>query len=434
MFFLSCCSVKIGTCVTIKPLPVVGMSAPGLEPVESDNPNHLKALGEVITCQITESLCTRITFAEFMALALYQPQHGYYISAPTKIGVTGDFFTSPHLSADFGELLAVQFVQMWHLLGQPDRFTLVEMGAGQGLLAGDVLHYIQQHHSELIPQLEYIIIERSHAAIQEQQHRLQALVQSGFSISWRTLEELPPNSVTGCCFSNELVDALPVHQVIVQDGQLKEIYVTVAASDRTEQPFDEVIGELSTPKLATYFEDLGIDLTQPPFPDGYRTEVNLAALDWMTQVAACLHQGYVLTIDYGYPAERYYNPMRSTGTLQCYFRHHHHDNPYRYVGQQDITAHVDFTTLQKYGEQSGLHTVGFTKQGLFLMSLGLGDRIAALSQATVSDLDRMNTVLRRRDALQTLINPMGLGNFGVLIQSKGVNENEPLIGLRGELL
>ncbi|MBF2029332.1 MAG: class I SAM-dependent methyltransferase [Oscillatoriales cyanobacterium C42_A2020_001] len=369
-----------------------------------------------------------------MEWVLYHPQHGYYASGPSKIGATGDFFTSPHLGADFGELLAKQFVQMWYLLHQPDRFTLVEMGAGQGLLAGDILRYLQHQYSDLFACLDYIIIERAQALIDEQQQRLQPFAEAGLSLSWRTLEGLPPESVTGCFFSNELVDALPVHQVIWQDGKLQEIYVALAEGDRPSLNFVEVIDELSTPDLASYFDLVGIDLTAPRYPDGYRTEVNLAALDWIANVAKRLRQGYVLTIDYGYPSDRYYHPVRSQGTLQCYYRHSYHSNPYLHIGQQDITAHIDFTALTKYGEQWGLNPVGFTKQGLFLMALGLGDRLATLSQSTATDANTIQTVLRRRDALQTLIDPTGLGNFGVLIQSKGVEQNEMLDGLRGELL
>lgn len=397
------------------------------------NGNH-KALSEIITCHITESLCSQITFAEYMDLALYHPQYGYYAAAPTKIGATGDFFTAPHLGSDFGELLAEQFVQMWHLLCQPDRFTLVEMGAGQGLLAGDILNYLEQHHPDLVAGLDYVIIERANALIAEQRQRLQALIDRGLTITWLTLDDLSPDSITGCFFSNELVDALPVHQVMVQDGQLQEIYVTVPEDDRARTPFVERVAELSTSQLAEYFELIHMDITASPYPNGYRTEVNLAALDWQQNVARCLHRGYVLTIDYGYLAERYYNPMRSTGTLQCYYRHRYHSDPYIHIGLQDITAHVDFTALKKYGEQCQLHTVGFTKQGLFLMSLGLGDRIAALSRSPATDPHSIQTVLRRRDALQTLIDPMRMGNFGVLIQSKGVEQNKTLNGLRGELI
>ncbi|EKQ69015.1 hypothetical protein OsccyDRAFT_1619 [Leptolyngbyaceae cyanobacterium JSC-12] len=402
--------------------------------MELDNNSNHQALGDFLTCHITGSLHSRITFAEFMDWVLYHPQYGYYASAPTKIGAVGDFFTSPHLGPDFGELLAKQFVQMWHLLHQPDRFTLVEMGAGQGLLAGDVLHYLQQHHPDLVACLDYIIIERAPALVQEQRQHLKPYIEAGVALSWHTLEALPLNSITGCFFSNELVDALPVHLVIRQNGELKEVYVALAESDRPSLNFVEVIDDLSTPQLASYFDLVGIDLTAPCYPDGYRTEVNLAALDWMTKVATRLQRGYVLTIDYGYPSDRYYHPTRIEGTLQCYYRHRHHSNPYLYIGQQDITAHVDFTVLEKHGEQCGLHTVGFTKQGLFLMALGLGERIAALSQAPATNTDTVQAVLQRRDALQTLINPMGLGNFGVLIQSKGVEQNDALDGLRGELL
>ncbi|MGC8714963.1 MAG: SAM-dependent methyltransferase, partial [Leptodesmis sp.] len=168
--------------------------------------------------------------------------------------------------------------------------------------------------------------------------------------------------------------------------------------------------------------------------DHYQTEVNLAALEWMAAVASRLQRGYVLTIDYGYSSDRYYNPVRSQGTLQCYYQHRHHSDPYRYVGQQDITAHVDFTALQKQGERWGLDTLGFTKQGLFLMALGLGDRIAALSQSTATDAKTIQDILFRRDALQRLVDPTGLGNFGVLIQSKGVPTDQLLQGLAGERL
>jgi len=391
-----------------------------------------QTLVDAITCHIRESLHGRITFATYMDLVLYHPQAGYYTAKVDRIGRTGDFFTSPHLGADFGELLAEQFWQFWQLLQQPDRFTLVEMGAGQGLLAADILKYLQMKYPALVAHLDYIIIERARAFIVEQQQRLQPLIDQGFAISWCNIDDLAPNSITGCIFSNELIDALPVHQVMLQNRQLREIYVAVSEDDRGQSPFVEVVAELSTPRLTNYLQQVDIDLTSSRYADGYRTEVNLAAVDWLSLVASWLHQGYVLTIDYGYPSDRYYHPQRSTGTLQCYYRHRHHDNPYQFIGEQDMTAHVDFTALMKYGDRAGLSTVGFTKQGLFLMSLGLGDRIAAISQLATQDLTEMNQALRRRQALQMLIDPMGLGNFGVLIQGKGIELNEPIAGLRGE--
>jgi SAM-dependent MidA family methyltransferase len=402
--------------------------------LQLDEHGNCKALVNLISQRIRESFCDRISFAEYMELALYHPQHGYYATAPSRIGAQGDFFTSPHLGSEFGELIAEQLLQMWQLLERPRPFTVVEMGAGQGLLASDILNYLAHHAPDLFKGLDYRIVERAPALITEQQHQLKPLQQRGVQIQWSDLSEIAPESITGCFLSNELVDALPVHQVIVESGRLQEVYVTLAEPTVADRPFTEVSGELSTPQLAEYFEQLGIDLTAPHYSDHYQTEVNLAALEWMAAVASRLQRGYVLTIDYGYSSDRYYNPVRSQGTLQCYYQHRYHSDPYRYVGQQDITAHVDFTALQKQGERWGLDTLGFTKQGLFLMALGLGDRIAALSQSTATDAKTIQDILFRRDALQRLVDPTGLGNFGVLIQSKGVPTDQLLQGLAGERL
>ncbi|AFY36113.1 class I SAM-dependent methyltransferase [Calothrix sp. PCC 7507] len=402
------------------------------------------ALCLAIANQIAKSPQQRITFAEYMDMALYHPEHGYYSSA-VKLGLKGgDFFTSVHLGADFGELLAVQFIQMWEILGQPAPFYLVEMGAGQGLLATHILEYHQQHYPDFFAILKYVIVEKSPSLKQEQQQRLQ-----DFPVDWCNLEDIAPNSIIGCFFSNELVDALPVHQFILEAGELREVYVTVrgeeereqgvgSKGDRTEEIspcspppapcfFMEVTGEASTPKLAEYFNLVGIDLTQKVYEDGYRSEINLAALDWLSIVADRLQRGYVLTIDYGYPASRYYNPRRSQGTLQCYYHHRHHNNPYINIGRQDITAHVDFTALEKWGDRCGLNQAGFTQQGLFLMVLGLGDRIAALSHQQQS----LSQLLQRRETLHQLIDPSGLGGFGVLVQSKGLKDREISQTLKG---
>jgi SAM-dependent MidA family methyltransferase len=386
------------------------------------------ALQDAIMKRIAESHSHRITFAEFMELALYHPQFGYYTVARPKIGATGDFFTAPHLAADFGELLADQFAQCWQILGCPAPFTLIEMGAGQGILAMDIVGYLQRAYPVLLENLQYVIVERSLTHIREQQQQLSQWLEVGAAIRWCGLEEIPLHSVQGCFFSNELVDAFPVHQVIAEAGDLKEIYV---AMEETADGFrlTEVIDQVSTPMLIDYFTQLDIDLTAPPYGDLYRTEVNLAVKPWLETIATRLDRGYVLTIDYGYPSDRYYHPNRSSGTLQCYYRHSHHSDPYANLGQQDITAHVNFTALERFGGACGLATVGSTKQAAFLMALGLGDRIAAISQSPDATLPNLQALLQRRSALHDLINPMGFGEFGVLIQSKGVPSLEPLKGL-----
>jgi SAM-dependent MidA family methyltransferase len=406
-------------------------------------------LRNIIANQIADEPNQRITFADYMDLALYHPEQGYYATGAVNIGSEGDFFTSPHLSRDFGELLAEQFAQMWEILGHPIPFTLMEMGAGQGLLAADVLYYLYRHYPDCFEALEYIIIEKAAGLISQQKQQLKQLKigDKALPLRWSSLEEISKNSITGCCFSNELIDAFPVHQVVIEGGQLKEVYVATAntaienialdAQASSETNFVEITDSLSTSKLAEYFDFIGINLLSGTYPEGYRTEVNLAALDWLKTVTTRLQRGFLLTIDYGYSADRYYQPARHQGTLQCYYQHQHHDNPYLYIGQQDITAHVNFTALERQGELCGLRKVGFTQQGLFLMALGLGDRIAALS---ARDSDRGNAIakgqdvikiMQRRQILHQLMDPMGLGGFGVLVQSKGLTEAEEQVALKG---
>ncbi len=384
-----------------------------LHPADDSNP----ALVSAIARRIANSDRRRIPFVDYMDMVLYEPNYGYYATNTANIGPLGDFFTSPHLGADFGELLAEQFVQMWEILNCPVPFTLLELGAGQGLLAADILEYLSYRYPDFFAALDYVIVERSAALREEQQRQLP----SHFPFRWTTLNEIPANSITGCCFSNELIDALPVHQLEIQDGQLREIYLTTDLVEITDEP--------STPKLAEYFDLVKIKLPSSAYPNGYRTEVNLAALEWLSAIALRLERGYLLTIDYGYSSERYYNPARH-GTLQCYYRHQHHNNPYIHIGRQDITAHVDFTALELWGEKCGLNRVGLTQQGLFLMALGLGERIAAISNTHQVGLN-IQAVLRRRDALHQLIDPLGLGGFGVLVQSKGLKVAQRQHHLKG---
>ncbi|MEG3892874.1 class I SAM-dependent methyltransferase [Microcoleus sp. AT8-B1] len=396
---------------------------------QSDINDSNPELCALICERIAASPQQRITFAEYMDLALYHPQHGYYNNSDRQsIGKQGDFITSSHWGADFAEVLAQQFVEMWEILGKPQNFAIVEMGAGRGNFAENVLQYLQIQYPDFFHILEYIIVELSPVLQAEQRQRLAHIK----CINWCNWDEIVNNSIVGCFFSNELVDALPVHQFILEEGQVREIYVAAETpkNEQEEIKFVEVIGEVSTPKIGEYLDLVGIDLSASVYGDGYRSEVNLEALDWMSTVAQKLQRGYLLTIDYGYPAHRYYNPRRREGTLQCYYLHRYHNNPYINVGRQDLTAHVNFTALERQGELCGLDVVGFTQQALFLMALGLGDRIASLSTNDAEVLD-VATFLRRREALHQLIDPMGLGGFGVLVQCKGLKEEEKGRMLKG---
>jgi SAM-dependent MidA family methyltransferase len=381
--------------------------------------NNLE-LVEIVRDRIKNSPQQQITFAEYMELILYHPHHGYYASSAERISESGDFLTSPHLADDFGEMLAIQLYQMWQIVGSPQVFSIVEMGAGQGLLAAQILDYSSRVYPEFFRSIDYLIIEIAPAMISAQQARLKDL-----PVRWCDWPEIIDRSIVGCFLSNELIDALPVHQVVVSADKLQEVYVAIA-SDHSSI-LTETIDVLSTDKLAQYWQLNNINLLNGRYPEDYRTEVNLAGLGWLEQVAKKLQRGYILSIDYGYTADRYYNPIRSQGTLQCYYQHAYHNDPYINIGNQDFTAHVDFTAVQNQGELLGLQTVGFIQQGMFLMALGLGERIAAISTSG-GDLQ---SLLHRRQNLHQLIDPMGLGKFGVLIQSQGLTPEEQKILLTG---
>ena len=371
-----------------------------------------KALENIIIAKIKNSLEQRITFADYMNLVLYHQDYGYYNLGAASIGSKGDFFTSSSLGKDFGELLAIQFEQMWQNLGRPNPFYLVEMGAGNGELAKDILSYIQKQTDHLLKQaLKYIIIERSPVLVRVQQKLLASFDQ----ISWQTWSDISDDSVVGCFFSNELVDAFPVHLVTKNRDRLQEVYISLKQNRLTE-----TVDSIATNSLTNYFKLININLLDKQYPSDYRTEVNLNALDWLQTLATKLQRGYVLTIDYGYSAAKYYRPSRSQGTLQCYFQHRRHNNPYANLGYQDITAHVDFTALELHGKLHNLNKIGFTQQGLFLMALGLGNRLNELSSGKYG----ITQIFQRRDALHQLIDPTGLGNFGVLIQGKNLTASE----------
>jgi SAM-dependent MidA family methyltransferase len=375
--------------------------------------SNSQKLEQILVNQINNSPAKRITFAEYMELVLYHQQYGYYNSGVVSIGAKGDFFTSASLGKDFGELIAVQLQEMWQNLGCPNPFYVVEIGAGNGQLAQDILGFIQNNNQQFIQALKYIIIERSPALRQVQQELLKPF--TALDLTWKNWSDIADDSITGCFFSNELIDAFPVHLITKQQQQLQEVYLSLEQNQLTQ-----TIAPLSTTKINEYFDLVRINLLESEYPDDYLTEVNLDALDWLTTVASKLQRGYVLTIDYGYTADKYYRPARSQGTLQCYYQHRRHNNPYVNLGYQDITAHVDFTALQRQGELCNLETIGFTQQGLFLMALGLGDRLTELSTGKYGIAE----IFQRRDALHQLIDPTGLGGFWVLLQGKNLTAKE----------
>ena len=357
-----------------------------------------------------------LTFARFMELALYDEEHGYYAtgrsaSAAFPIGREGgDFFTAPCLSPVLAKCLVRQLAEIDERLGHPPVFHLVEMGPGEGTLLRDLLQECQEQRASLFPRLACILVECSPAFRRRQQETLAAWSEEGDKIRWvDDLQAISDGNLTGTLFSNELVDAFPVHRVRMGQDGLEELYVT--SRDHTLQ---ERWGEPSTPALSSFLSDLGVEL-----PAGFTTEISLEAVKWIKQVARVVDRGVVITIDYGHVAHDYFAPERKNGTLMGYHRHAVSTNPYSRVGEQDLTAHVNFSSLVCTGEQVGLTTTGFTNLQHFLMSLGIDELIRGCDQE--SEMVR---------AAARLLRPHGMGTtFKILMQHKGVAVSR-LRGLR----
>jgi len=354
-----------------------------------------------------------IPFVRFMELALYHPQFGYYMRPPDegteRIGWSGDFYTSSDVHSILGQALARQARQIDALLGHPTPFTVVEMGAGKGLLARDFLHAILAQQDSLSKRLRYVLVELSPTMRESQRQNLAPWLDTPGLVAWvENLGSLAPQSVTGLFFSNELVDAFPVHRIQMAEGQARELFV-----DYHDGKFVEVLRPLSSMELAVYLRRLNLAL-----PEGYRTEVNLYALEWMKQVAQTLARGVVLTIDYGHTAQDLYSPDRSRGTFLCYYHQMTSENAFERIGLQDMTAHVDFSSLATVGQDAGLSVTGFTNQMSFLVGLGIEDMIAQLQP----DGPEFQAAIH-------LLKPDGMGRtFKILVQHKAV-ERPSLAGL-----
>jgi SAM-dependent MidA family methyltransferase len=357
-----------------------------------------------------------MTFAEFMAACLYEPGLGYYTSSGRKVGAEGDFYTSSNVHRVFGRLIAREIIRMWQSMDRPSDFQIVEAGAGNGRLACDIMDAIAEIEPDLYGAVTYRLVEAEPSLAEIQRNMLRS---HDSRLAWSTPKELLSGAlaITGCVLSNELIDALPVHIVEMSDSGLCEVMVGADNGDFCEKP-----GPLSTMELQEYFDRIGVRLVA-----GQRAEVHLAADAWLKGVAASLRKGYVITIDYGYLAPELYGRMRMNGTLLCYFRHQIEEDPYIRVGHQDITTHVDFTSLMKSGESSGLEKVWYGEQYRFLMATGMMEEMMALESRQVSEEVR----LKDRLALKKLMLPDGgMGDtFKVLIQSKGV-DNPQLLSMR----
>lgn len=345
-----------------------------------------------------------ITFAEFMREALYHPLHGYY-TRPEAVRFA-DYYTSVDVHPIFGRLLARQLLEMWEQMDRPAQFTLVEVGAGVGRLSGHILEFAKSKLSEFYSAVRYIAVERSPARSDQLATRLAQFVRDGKCVA---SIEIPAKISAGCVFSNELIDAMAVHRVVQNLAGLQELFV---AHDGTN--FLEIAQPLSTCTISEYFAAQQISLLE-----GQQAEAGLEACDWIMEIGRRLERGFVLTIDYGHEVAGLFDAHHMAGTMLTYSGHQVKENYYAAVGEQDLTAHVNFTALRLWGERAGLRTLGLVSQTTFLLALGKRNEFGDLYDDGMDESDRV----RARLQLKTLIYPEGMGErFQVLIQGKGVPE------------
>lgn len=347
-------------------------------------------LAEHIIRQIGEE--GAIPFRDFMETCLYHPDLGYYTSGQHIIGNHGDFYTSPTLTPAFGAVIAKQLEEMWINMGR-NAFTILEYGAGTGALCRSILQYLKKNEA-MYRQLKYCIIEKMPANCMEPLPEKVELHRSAEALQ----------CIQGCVLSNELVDNFAVHRVVMDD-ELMEVYVNY------QDGFTEELRP-ARPELVAYLSELGVKLTK-----GYCAEINLQALDWIIEIARILNRGYVITIDYGYKNPSMFKTIRRQGTLVCYYKHSVNDSFYEHIGEQDITAHVNFSALSHWGEKRGLKETGFTDQGYFLIALGFREQL-------LKTLSGEQDIIRAAQAAaainHTLLVDMG-SKYKILIQEKGVD-------------
>lgn len=347
-----------------------------------------------------------ITFEIFMDLGLYHPELGYYMTDNIRIGPHGDFYTSPHMHPIFGWLLANQLDEIKRIMGNPSDFTILEVGAGRGYLAAGILDFVQKN-LKWKGKWKYIIVEGNPHTLQDQKQRLEGYESL---VIWKTsLAEV--DQFCGCVITNELLDAFPVHLVLMKD-QFQEIYV-----EANENGFIEINWDLSSPELSRYIEKYKLPKIQ-----GYRTEINLRIKDYLKSIDSILSEGSVVSIDYGYSSREYYAEERNKGTLLCYYKHKINENPYTNIGNQDITAHINFSALRDWGNDLGFETTGYCPQGTFLASLGI-DEIAS------NELQKDPAFEQELLKIKGLLFGMG-ESHQVMIQHKGKSNIQDLRGFK----
>lgn len=368
-----------------------------------------------------------IPFSRYMELCLYEPELGYYSRPREQFGRAGDFYTSSDVHAVFGRLLTRQFEEMWRAMDSPTRIDLVELGPGRGLFARDVLDWSAKQFPDLSLALHYLLVEQSPYLREKLRERLSEHIDSERCEVPEPLTLSPTDGEKGgapggrcdifdsleaatamagdniIVFGNEFFDALPV-EIVDHRGAVRVGHENGRFAEAFAAP---------SPAEDEFLDRYGVHPEE-----GGRVEAPLASMSWIERIANEFRgrRGFLVLIDYGYTREEQL-AGRHRDTIMCYRQHTASSSPYQAPGEQDITAHVNFTALRARGEERGLEAIGLVTQSQFLIGIGEGTEFADAFQDCVLPQERAKVALQ----LKHLISPAGMGEtFQVLVMSHNV--------------
>ncbi|WP_157950944.1 class I SAM-dependent methyltransferase [Peribacillus acanthi] len=354
---------------------------------------------KIIRELIATSKGNAITFNKFMETVLYHPVKGYYSQPVNKIGSDGDFYTSSNVGSVFGRVLGRWILEVFDKTNLP--FQIVEIGGGTGKIASDLLAFIQEHSPDVADKIQYTIVETSEYHQNLQRQRLQEFKAVTFVQSLESLIDFK-----GIVFSNELFDAFPVHIIEKKEGKLYEVFVI------EENGLGEKLQELQDPSIFTYLQKYNVILHE-----GQRIEIPLMMEHYFSSLLDKIIQAVLLTFDYGYTAEEWSLPEHRLGSLRGYYKHTMIDNPYTYIGEMDLTTHIHFDTLLKFGRENGVRSDCLLEQSRFLLQAGI---LEELQESY--DPNPFSEISKRNRAVRDMLLPGGISSyFRTLIQIKGLS-------------
>jgi len=358
---------------------------------------HSEKLQDIIKNEIASK--GEMTFDRFMELALYAPGLGYYTAGSQKFGSSGDFVTAPEISSIFSKCLANQCAEIL----TETQGSILEFGAGSGVMAAHILKHLEA--IDCLPE-QYLILDLSPELKVRQKETINNIVPHLLErVVW--LDTLP-TSFTGVIVGNEVLDAMPVSVFRKDHGEIQEQYV------QSNNGALGAVWKQASDALKAQVE--AIELSLEDFADGYVSEINNNLPTWIASLAEMLDKGAILLIDYGYAAAEYYHVERSMGTLICHYQHQAHDDPFKLIGLQDITANVDFSAVKQSAQASGLEIAGYTTQAHFLVSTGLEELVAEVSPEDTENF------LKMTQRVKVLMMPSEMGErFKVIGLTKNIN-------------